>query len=97
NEQNPNSSAMMQEIPQQDLLSESQQRHNSSGSFESERTTLEMTQNEQNPNSSAMMQEIPQQDLLSESQQRHNSSGSFEKREVVNVLLWHVAFSVSIV
>uniref|UniRef100_A0AAF5PP86 GRIP domain-containing protein n=1 Tax=Wuchereria bancrofti TaxID=6293 RepID=A0AAF5PP86_WUCBA len=36
NEQNPNSSAMMQEIPQQDLLSESQQRHNSSGSFESE-------------------------------------------------------------
>ncbi|EJW89033.1 GRIP domain-containing protein [Wuchereria bancrofti] len=27
---------MMQEIPQQDLLSESQQRHNSSGSFESE-------------------------------------------------------------
>ncbi|KAK6101610.1 GRIP domain family protein [Brugia pahangi] len=36
NEQNPNSSAMMQEIPEQYLLSESQQRHNSSGSFESE-------------------------------------------------------------
>uniref|UniRef100_A0A0R3S3E8 GRIP domain-containing protein n=1 Tax=Elaeophora elaphi TaxID=1147741 RepID=A0A0R3S3E8_9BILA len=36
NEQNPNTSAMMQEIPEQDLLNETRQRHNSSGSFGSE-------------------------------------------------------------
>ncbi|OZC09671.1 hypothetical protein X798_03365 [Onchocerca flexuosa] len=36
NEQNPNCSAMMQEVPEQDLLSESRQRRNSSGSLESE-------------------------------------------------------------
>ncbi|VDK64509.1 unnamed protein product [Onchocerca ochengi] len=36
NEQNPNCSAMMQEVPEQDLLTESRQRRSSSGSLESE-------------------------------------------------------------
>ncbi|CAG9536747.1 unnamed protein product [Cercopithifilaria johnstoni] len=36
NEQNPNSSAIMQEIPEQDFIGESRQRRNSSSSFESE-------------------------------------------------------------
>ncbi|EJD75591.1 GRIP domain-containing protein [Loa loa] len=36
NEQNPNSSAMMQEISEHDLSHESRQRHSSNGSFESE-------------------------------------------------------------
>ncbi|VDK68086.1 unnamed protein product [Litomosoides sigmodontis] len=43
-EQNPNGSALMHEMPEEDLLGESRHRHSSSGSFESERSTIFLLQ-----------------------------------------------------